>query len=182
MGLLYWQYDRELATLAYLALYADGAAMLVDDVAHYRQTDTRTGLVIGSLIERLEDALAILLDDADAIVLHLNAEVTCTCLLETAHTDAALRVLVGIAQQVAHHLGQSLSIDDGRKVLVRIIDGKLSPALLECRGEAFADVVHQLADVVGSKVHRHVLLLHLTEIQQLVHQLQQPMGVAVNHL
>ena len=182
IGLLHRQHHHKLAALAHLALYGNGAAVLADDIADNAQANARAGLVIGSLIERAEDALAVFGGYAHAIVLNLNAEAVAARLLIAAHADAALGVLVGIGQQVAHHLGDGLSIDDGREVLVGIVDGELPPILGKRRGKALADVVHQLTDVVYTEAHGHLLLLHLAEVQQLVDQLQQTVGVTVDDL
>ena len=100
---------------------------------------------------------------------------------DTRQPHVVLRVFVGIGQQVAHHLGDGLLVDDGREVLVGIFHREPFAALFEGGGEAHADILYQFVDILRGEVHHETLLLHLAEVEQLVHQFQQPVGIAVDH-
>ena len=55
-------------------------------------------------------------------------------------------------------------------------------ALLKGRCEALADRQDQFVDVLRGKVHHEGVLLHFTEVEQLIDKFQQSVGIAVNHL
>ena len=154
----------------------------IHDVLHDVQTDARAGLVVLRLVERLEDAPLVCFGDAHAVVGHLYAEVLPVRLGQTGQSHVVLRVFIGVRQQVADDLGHRLPIDHRREVLVGIGHGELLPALLEGGGEAHADILYQFVYVLRGEVHHEHLLFHLAEVEQLVHQFQQSVGIAVDHL
>ena len=154
--------------------------MQIDDILHDVQADTGARLVVHRLEERLEDTLAVFLANADAIVADHDAEVHPVRLRPATEPHVVPRVFIGIRQQVADHLRHGFLVDDGREVLVWTVHRKPFAALLESRCKAFAHTLYKFMDVVRRKPHHQTLLLHLAEVEQLVHQFQQPVGIAVD--
>ena len=100
----------------------------------------------------------------------------------TLEAHVVFRILDGIGQQVAHHFGHRFLIYHGREVLVGIHHLEMLASLLEGGGETNAHRMYQLVDVMWGEMHHQTALLHLAEIEQLVHQFKQPVGVAVDDL
>ena len=94
--------------------------------------------------------------------------------------SSSLGVLIGIGEEVADNLGDGLAVDDGGEVLVGVGHGEVLATILEGGCEALADGLDQLVDVLRSKVHHQALLLHLAEVEQLVDQFEQAVGIAVD--
>ena len=91
-----------------------------------------------------------------------------------------LRILVGIGQQVAQHFCNGFLVHVGIKILVRIDHGETDSFLVKSRGEAFAHAFHQLSYGLRGEAHPHLLLFHFPEVEQLVHQIEQALAVAVD--
>ena len=112
--------------------------VLIDDALHDIQSDARAGFVTLGLEEGLEDALAIFLADANAIIAHADAEPLAVGVFDTLQTDFILRILVGIGEQVADGLDDGLLVHDSREVLTGVINGELLAILFEGGNKAFA--------------------------------------------
>ena len=91
-------------------------------------------------------------------------------------------VFISIGKQVADGLNDSLFVDNGSEVLIGIDDSELFTILLEGGCKTLANRHHQLVDIVRGKVHYQALLFYLAEVEQLVYQLQQAVGIAVDNL
>ena len=122
--------------------------MLVHDVLHDVQSDACAGLVVLRLEERIEDPLAVFLANPYAVIGHLDAEVRSVGLHLAGQSHIVLGVFVRIRQQVADDLRHRLPVDDGREVLVGIGYRKPFAALFEGGGEALADRLHQVVDIL----------------------------------
>ena len=69
----------------------------------------------------------------------------------TQQFNLAVGIFVGIGQQVAHHLDQSLTIHNGRESLFRISSSKLSAILTESLLKVAHHVAQQFADILGGE-------------------------------
>ena len=84
---------------------------------------------------------------------------------DTTYRDVLLTVFISVGEQVADHLGDGLSINDGREVLIRIIHLELSAVLQEGGLETFADGMEQLVDIPWLEITYYHVLLSLAEVK-----------------
>ena len=91
-------------------------------------------------------------------------------------------IFQGIGEQVADNLGDALAVNNGDKARLRDNDIEGDATLLHGRGKSLSDSLNQFGNVVLAIVEFQSLLLHLVEIEKLVDELKEPVGVAVNHL
>ena len=168
--------------MAGLRLDADRAVVLIYYVLHYAQAYACAGLVVGRLVEGLEDALVVVGVNAYAVVGHLDGKVGVVGHDLAREAYAVARIFAGVGQQVAHHLGYRLAVDDGSEVAVGIIDPEGDAALGEGWLEAFAHRAQHVADVAHLEPHAEALVLNLAEVEQLVDEFEQTMGVAVDYV
>ena len=159
------QADGKGGALSYLRVNADSTMMQIYDMLHYVETDTSAWLVVLSLEERFEDTLAVFLTYAHAVVADDETEMFLVGLNDTAYRDVLLTVFIGVGEQVADHLGDGLSINDGREVLIRIIHLELSAVLQEGGLETFADGMEQLVDIAWLEITYYHVLLSLAEVK-----------------
>ena len=171
-----------MSAFAHFRVDGDGSVVLVDNVLDDIEADARAGLIVLCLKEGLEDAFEVVVADAHAIVGHGDAEMLTVGLYVAGEAHFIFGVFAGIGEQVAHYLGDGLAVDDGGEVLVGVGHGEMLAAILEGGCEAHAHILYQLVDVLGGKVHDEALLLYLAEVEQLVDQFEQPVGVAVDDL
>ena len=156
--------------------------MQVDDILHDIQPDARTGLVVLSLIEGLEDALTVFFADAYAVVADDDGEMIVTRSDQTGESHFVFAVFISIGEQVAHDLGDGLFVEDSGEVWIRIVDGEVLASLFEGGCKALADILDELTDILWRKVYHDLLLFDLAEVEQLVYKFQQPMGIAIDDL
>ena len=95
-------------------------------------------------------------------------------------TGKSLPVFQGIGQQITDNLGQGLLIYRGPDLLFRHLASQVHPSLLGQGSEAFAGKLHQPAQVTFLGIQLKAFVLGLAEVEQLVHQVQQALGVLVH--
>ena len=79
------------------------------------------------------------------------------------------RVFSGIGQEVAHHLGYRLVVDDSSEVRVGHFNLERDAVLCEGWFKTFCHGVQHVAYILYPEPHHHTAVLHLTEVEQLVH-------------
>ena len=174
------QRDDEAGALPYFRFHTHIAIVLVDDGLHDGKADAGAGLVVASLIERIEDFLAVFLADACPVVGDADAERLTVGSHRAGEPNLVVRVLGSIGHKVADDLGDAFLVDHRREVVGRIVDMERDVALLQGGLEALGDGLHEVGNGVAGEMHREALLLHLVEVEQLVDQREQPVGIAVD--
>ena len=175
------QRNHEAGSPAHFRFHLHRAMMSLHQVLHDVQTDARARLVVLRLIEGREDFLLLIGSDAIAIIRHHDAEMLTVCHV-AAQAHVVLRVFVGIRHQVADYLGYRLLVDDGSEIVLRIIHLQLGSVLPQGWLKPLHHGGYQLRDVLKLEVYLHSALLHLVEVEQLVHQVQQSLRIPVNHV
>ena len=150
-------------------------------VLHDVQSDARARLVVLRLVEGREDFLLLVGSDSIAIIRHHDAEMLIVSHV-AAQAHVVLRVFVGIRHQVADYFGYRFLVDDGSEIVLRIIHLQLGAVLPQGWLKSLHHGSYQLRDVLKLEVHLHAALLHLVEVEQLVHQVQQSLRISINHI
>ena len=189
-----WQPDGEDGALYAVGAVApaDGAVVHVDNHLAQVQADARSlnvGRLVGlALVETVKEVLHRVLahtrtgvgDGQFDVVAERTAGIVVVALREH-HADVAtvVAVLEGVRQQVRHHLVELCAVNPCRDVLVageREVDAALAGVVLIDFVDGGDEVVH-----VGlAAVQVHLLLVNLAHVENLVHQREDALGVAVD--
>ena len=90
-------------------------------------------------------------------------------------------IFQGVGHQIADNLGNGLLVNHRHELIGWIIYLKTDAFLLEGRSKALCHSMHQLRNVVQMEMNLHALLLHFVEIEQLIDEQEQTLGVTVDN-
>ena len=156
--------------------------MRLDDRLHDREP--QPGAPDGRGRRRAEEALEQLLDlvlgDADARVGDLEHRVVPLPIQAHRHGPSLRRELDRVGEEVAQHLDETLAVGGERARLIGLLEPH--PDALSFRGGAGRlDLAHDELDQVDlRRVEREPFGVHLRDLEDVVHEGVQPVGVAVD--
>ena len=155
--------------------------MSLNEILHDVETDSGSRFVVARLIEGSEDFLLFVRTDSHSVVFYLDAEMGSILQQATGQVHIISGIFQGVGHQIADNLGNGLLIYHRHEIISRIINIKTDAFLLEGRSEAFCHSMHQLRNVVQMEMNLHALLLHFVEIEQLIDEQEQTLGITVDN-
>ena len=167
------QRDGELREAPRLAPQRDRTLVQLDDAADDRQPDTRPGVRFVDLVETFENALLLVLRNADAGVADREAETPLATLQGDADDAAVGRELEGVGEQVREHHFEEHPIDGQRLAFQLRAEDIVHVAVLGHLLEHREDLGDDGIDILHGDLHLEHLQLGLAVVQQLVDDVQQ---------
>ena len=143
------------------------------------RSDTRPGVRFVDLVETFENALLLVLRNADAGVADREAETPLATLQGDADDAAVGRELEGVGEQVREHHFEEHPIDGQRLAFQLRAEDIVHVAVLGHLLEHREDLGDDGIDILHGDLHLEHLQLGLAVVQQLVDDVQQFEAVAV---
>ena len=145
-----------------------------------RKSDTRTRLRRMSafyLEESFENTLPHIRWNRRTVILHGNPENTTILTHRQYGFNVCRRIFNSIIKEITTYLRYSFFVHQCHHCMIGTFQYHLQLLPLTCRDEAIECISHQYIDIPYLQRQRKRFRLYLTEIQQLIHQHQQPICV-----
>ena len=155
--------------------------MSLNKILHDIETDSGSRFIIPCLIKGSEDFLLLVRTDSQSVVFYLDAEMGSILQQAAGQAYIILGIFQGVAHQIADNLGNGLLVNHRHELIGWIIYIKTDAFLFEGRSKALCHSMHQLRNVVQTEMNLHALLLHFVEIEQLIDEQEQPLGITVDN-
>ena len=163
----------------------DGAVMEVHNHLAEVQADARSSrgvvLRVTTLIEAVEDVLQRVVVDAHAVVGHLEACRVARRAQRHRHVASVAAVFECVAQQICQHLVELVAVHPClERADAVVVEREVDVSLLGVIVEHLAHPLRECHEVGGLTVQVHLLLVNLTNVENLVHEVQDAVGVVLN--
>ena len=163
---------------------ADGSAVQFDDGAAQVESDAGSlgghSAGVFALVEALEEALGVLVLEADARVEQLYDGLSVALAEHEAYFSAVEGVLDGIGEQVGEHLFEVHAVDPHGQGLVGMVEHEADAALMGVVAVGGPCALNELHHVGLLAMELHLALVNLALVEYLAEQQQQALCVSVD--
>src|SRR5690606_25312863 len=139
-----------------------------------------------TLKEAFEDLVFFFWRDPNSSIAYADLQKLRSVLGEQTHVYCYLPAIAGkferIGNKIKQYSLQLVVVKHGLQVLQLAVEGEPDVFLLRKIAERVGNVTRELDDIPHSRIQFNFLHLHFAKIQQLVYEVEQPSGIAVNKL
>ena len=185
VSLTQWQVDGEDATLHIFTVCSlDGAMMHLNHHLTEVQTNTCTLDMKGmrSTIEAVEEPIGIAFDAHTRINNLQNSSIPLAFCHAHLNGSTVIGVFEGIRQQVIYDLIKRTAVEPHIQLVNSGLIMEINVALLSCVVIRLQDITYILYHIRLLTLQLHLLLINLTDVQNLIHQVLNALGIMLDGL